>query len=278
MPQILPPSLPPIIEGNLPIDKWVCDKCDAEQSVNKMRGGACKSWRGGKRGALKKSESTKKDHQHTVNCGRKPKQTQPAATVPVDCSNLFISSEDALSPLTAGPNVNDESIEESTIDWENDHIDTVTHESNDECIKLLQAEDDINNIGDGGTSDGKGEGYDCVHSFQDGMKEVEREHLDHDTDEIEHCVEVDDDDAIICDEPNMVPSALPGAPNGWSPPSPPNNWNSTVNSLKREPPFDEVDNPGCWSSFTYRPLFQPKGGYMFHTMPAGVPLLFLLIK
>jgi hypothetical protein len=93
MPQILPPSLPPILEGKLPLDKWVCDKCDAEQSVNKMRCGACKSWKGGKRGALKKSESTKKDKQHTVNCGRKPKQTQPApATVAVDCSNLFISS------------------------------------------------------------------------------------------------------------------------------------------------------------------------------------------
>ena len=154
----------------------------------------------------------------------------------------------------------------------------MTRESNDERIKLLQAENDINDIGDGGTSNGKGEGYDCVHSFQDGMKEVEREHLDHDTDEIEHCVEANDDDAIICDEPNMVPSALPGAPNGWSPPSPPDNWNPIVNSLKREPPFDEVDNPGNWSSFTNHPLFQPKGGYMCHTMPAGVPLLFLLIK
>jgi hypothetical protein len=30
--------------------------------------------------------------------------------------NLFICSEDALSPLTAGPNVNDKSIGESTID------------------------------------------------------------------------------------------------------------------------------------------------------------------
>jgi hypothetical protein len=111
MPQILPPSLPPMFEGKLPLDKLVCDKCDAEQTVNKIRRGACKSWRGGKRGALKKSESTKKDKQYTVNRGRKPKQTQPAATDSVDCSNLFISSEDALSPLTAVPNVNDESID-----------------------------------------------------------------------------------------------------------------------------------------------------------------------
>jgi hypothetical protein len=165
MPQILPPSLPPIFEGKLALDKWVWDKCDAEQTVNKMRCGACKSWRGGRRGALKKSESTKKDKQHTVNCGRKPKQTQSAPTVPVDCSNLFIASDKILSPLTAVPNINNESIEESTVDWENDSIDTVTRESNDERVKLLQAEDDINNIGDGGTSDGEGKGYDCVHSF-----------------------------------------------------------------------------------------------------------------
>jgi hypothetical protein len=79
--------------------------------------------------------------QHTDNCGRKPKQTQPAAMVAVDCSKLLISSEDAFSPLTAGSNVNDGSIEESTIDLENDSIDTVTRKSNDECIKLLQAED-----------------------------------------------------------------------------------------------------------------------------------------
>ncbi len=108
------------------------------------------------------------------------------------------------------------------------------------------------------------------------MKEMEREHLDHDTFEIEHCVEADDDDAIICDESNMVPPALPGAPNGWSPPSPPNNWNPTINSLKREPPFDEVDNPGRWSTFTYHLLFQPKGGYMCHTVSAGATAVHLI--
>jgi hypothetical protein len=43
MPQILPLSLPPMFEGKLPLDKWVCDKCDAEQSADKMRCGACKS-------------------------------------------------------------------------------------------------------------------------------------------------------------------------------------------------------------------------------------------
>jgi hypothetical protein len=33
--------------------------------------------------------------------------------------------------------------------------------------------DDANKVGDGGTSDAEGEGYKCVVSFKDGMKEVE---------------------------------------------------------------------------------------------------------
>jgi hypothetical protein len=138
MPHILPPSLPPIFEGKSFLDKWVCDKCDAEQTVDIMRCGACKSWRGGKRGALKKYESTNKDKQQTVNHGRKPKETQAAATVAVDCSNFFISGEDAFSSLSAVLNVNDESIEESTIDWENDSNDTVMREINDNALNCSE--------------------------------------------------------------------------------------------------------------------------------------------
>jgi hypothetical protein len=37
-------------------------------------------------------------------------------------------------------------------------------------------DDDTNEVGDGGTSDAEGEGYECVVSFKDGMKEVELEH------------------------------------------------------------------------------------------------------
>ena len=34
--------------------------------------------------------------------------------------------------------------------------------------------------------------------------------------------------------------------------------------------MDDVDNPGGWSSFTYRPIFQAKGGqYIGHAMPAS---------
>ncbi len=109
------------------------------------------------------------------------------------------------------------------------------------------------------------------------MKEVERECLDHDTDEIEHCVEAHDDDAIVSDEPNMVPSALPGAPNGWSPPSPPNNWNPTVDSLKREPLFMNLIIQDVGANSLTAQYFNQREDTCF--IPClQVPLLFLLVK
>ena len=52
------PSLPPFPPKRT---VWICDKCDTEQSDDKRRCGTCKSWKGGKRGALKSSKPTKKD-------------------------------------------------------------------------------------------------------------------------------------------------------------------------------------------------------------------------
>ncbi len=201
----------------------------------------------------------------------KKNTSTPAALCNVACSRLSVEGDDIFSPLTeTGPNTND-LFEESTYDWENASIgdDTVAPETNDERIVMLRKEDE-NEVGDGGDSDGEGDGYDCVTSSREGMKEVERERLAHDAQEIEHDVEVDDDDAVICDKTNNVQTALFGAPKGWSPPGQPANWNPKVNSLKGEPHMDDVDNPGGWSSFTYRPMFRAKGGqYIGHAMPAG---------
>ena len=38
-------------------------------------------------------------------------------------------------------------------------------------------DNDANEVGDGGTSDAEGDGYECVVSFCDGMEEVEHERL-----------------------------------------------------------------------------------------------------
>jgi hypothetical protein len=145
---------------------------------------------------------------------------------------------------------------------------------NDELIQMLN-DNDANEIGVGGTSDAEGRGYKCVVSFKDGMKEVELERLCFDANEIESGVEVDDNYAFVCEvKDNTSNSSLYGAPPGWSAPSAPDDCNPTVNINRGEPRFEDVDNPGGWSTYTSRPMFEPRGGkYICHAMPAGaVPL------
>jgi hypothetical protein len=79
-------------------------------------------------------------------------------------------------------------------------------------------DDNTNEVGDGGTSIAEGEGYKCVIFFKDGMKEVELEQLY----EIESGVEVDDNDAFVCEvKDNTSNSSLYGVPPCWSAPSAP---------------------------------------------------------
>ncbi len=97
-------------------------------------------------------------------------------------------------------------------------------------------DNDANEVGDGGTSDAEGEGYKCVVSFKDGMKEVELEGLCFDANEIESGVEVDDNDAFVCEvKDNTSNSSLYGALPDWSAPSAPDDWNPTNNINRGEP-------------------------------------------
>jgi len=62
------------------------------------------------------------------------------------------------------------------------------------------------------------------------MKEVELERLCFDANEIESGVEVDDNDAFVCEvKDNTSNSSLYKAPPEWSAPSAPDDWNPTVN-------------------------------------------------
>ncbi len=132
-------------------------------------------------------------------------------------------------------------------------------------------DNDANKIGDGGTSDAEGEGDRCVVSFKDGMKEVELERLCCDANEIESGVQVDDNDEFLCEVTDeSVQSMLYRAPPGWSPPCGPDDWNPTINRNKREPLFQDVDNPVDWSLYTFRPMFETRSGkYICNAMPAG---------
>jgi hypothetical protein len=111
---------------------------------------------------------------------------------------------------------------------------------------------DANEVGNSGTSDAEGDGCKCVVSFKDGMKRVELECLCFDAYEIESGVEVDDNDAFVCEVmDNNVQFWLYGAPPGWSPPYTPNDWSPMINTNKGGPLFEDVDNPGGWSSYTF---------------------------
>jgi hypothetical protein len=56
----------------------------------------------------------------------------------------------------------------------------------------------------------------CHFSFKDEMKEMELKHLCYDANEIESGVEIDDNDAFVCDMmEESVQSGLYGALPGW---------------------------------------------------------------
>jgi hypothetical protein len=194
--------------------------------------------------------------------------------IPLVVGGALVVGDTTFSPLTGGVNANDSSlgpsIGMSSYDDATIGDNTVSRETNDELIRMLN-DIDANELGDGGTSDAEGEGYECVTSFKDGMKEVELELLCYDANEIESGVEVDDNDAIRCEvKDDSSHSRLYGAPPGWSAPSAPDDWNPTVNRNKGEALFEDVDNPGDWSNYTFRPMFEQKGGkYICHAMPAG---------
>ena len=64
---------------------------------------------------------------------------------------------------------------------------------------------------------------------------------------------------------------IPGAPDNWSHPA--------AKTEQGEPSFENVDNPGGWSSFTFRSEYEKgrgTGDYKLHSFPTGaspVPLV-----
>ena len=68
--------------------------------------------------------------------------------------------------------------------------------------------------------------------------------------------------------------ALYGAPVGWNPPSAPDDFRLPPPCVNKGEPIKvpKVDNPGGWSSFTYRPKFggdRGQGTYLYHCLPTG---------
>jgi len=84
---------------------------------------------------------------------------------------------------------------------------------------------------------------------------------------------------------NEAEPVISGAPIGWIPPGAPDGWTPPArDEAAGEPPFNEVDNPGGWTQYTYRPRYgvvkkivKSNGQrkeikvkkYMHHCLPAG---------
>jgi hypothetical protein len=110
---------------------------------------------------------------------------------------------------------------------------------------------------------------------------------DEDTLEADHIdrMEHEDENLAAIREDELIESStstagrrrfLSGSPPGWKPPSAPDNWTpSEIDPKTKQPEWEDVDNPGDWSQFVYRPKFKvfndkkkPKE-YRYHAMPAG---------
>lgn len=82
-----------------------------------------------------------------------------------------------------------------------------------------------------------------------------------------------DDDVLFNDE-----NAIRGLKKGVKMPEKPEGWTPRpVDPSKGEPDFNEVDNPGNWSRYCFRPNFQKRGGqfvkYQLPTLAQPCPLI-----
>lgn len=116
-------------------------------------------------------------------------------------------------------------------------------------------EEDQNERGDGGDSDEEG-GIANEH-------DISLEHALRDR--AETMITLNDDSnsyAIDMTGVQLPPDLnIPGTPDNWT--VPPRKVN------KGEPIFTDVDNPGDWSDFVFRPQFKKNGQYERHTLPTG---------
>ena len=76
-------------------------------------------------------------------------------------------------------------------------------------------------------------------------------------------------------QPN-APLLIPGAPPGWKKPSVPDDWKPNkkhVNLGEPDLPFEDIDNPGEWSEYSYQPKFlfkdKKRDKHVCHAMPSG---------
>lgn len=84
---------------------------------------------------------------------------------------------------------------------------------------------------------------------------------------------VDGGDEVIPSGTAAPPQSICGAPTGWNLPCAPPDWTPAAprtRSGQPDIPFDQINNPGEWSEFSFRPKFKKTGQCMCHALPVGV--------
>ena len=139
--------------------------------------------------------------------------------------------------------------------------------------------EDLNECGDGGDSDVEGP-MSLMHSDAARAKTVLSTSglvVDSDEDEIDN--EGVPSEGPVADAASVTGSvslsSLPGAPKHWMPPKPSDNWVSYSISDKKfnAPDEGDIDNPGNWHLFSFRPKYDDKKKYVAHVTPGGAQVL-----
>jgi hypothetical protein len=145
----------------------------------------------------------------------------------------------------------------------------VLGEETDTAILQMVAEDEAEE-GDGGDSDVEG-GEINLHN--EAMMAIDRR-----VDELNRSLDNDLDFGELGEAFEPAPPTIPGTPNGWTPPGPPENFWGYLPKLDAGAPllFSEVDNPSGWSEFVFQPKYAMERGrkkYVGHVTPAGAKVL-----
>ena len=119
--------------------------------------------------------------------------------------------------------------------------------------------------GDGGDSDIEGEDR---REFEEVALEAMEEKIQANTDDSNAVAHTEKQYEVLLSQMTSGNlTRLPAPPEDWVAPAP--------KTIKGEPSFIAVDNPGDWCEYTYRAEFDSKGRYKHHTIPTGavpVPL------
>ena len=290
---VRPPNLPPFnhasvwqsnTTGNAPLEGgneripfafWIChDVACGKKWPNKRKRCACGKWKGGKRDTM----APRKPKSKEARTRNAPAHTPPPARSAPASNNgprrnpvgeVAVTPQGAcpsdLSPMTGCAEEGDDS--------------SANTSSTASTSSLIEGSDDIDLLtnlyikqtGDGGTSDGEGEGFEMMNDLQEAARIVTRDGQVNDREGIEDDVCDDEQNCTVSEIVPGAPPSLDGAPVGWIKPGPWEKWSYSHKLEKGEPHFNSVDNPANWSSATFKGVVGTgqTGKYSHHEMPAG---------